>query len=475
MSSPFLSYASITLLALLAVLAIAGVRRAFRLTNLIGWYLLVFFLTYVLRPAVADWTQDFQLYDLLSIAPLDQQWFKMTSAVCLSLACLGAGYYFARNRRNERRIFDAPSPHTERANLFIAIGLILWGYLALLLSRGVEVTDMGNGYGGASGTTFWLLSSDIFVSVGSTLLYILNRRLVTSLLISLPWLLLRLGSGYARIAIIGHAMSLIAVWGMTSATVRESTVERVRQKIQLIVLLAGLVFVVLVIFPALGKNRGFFSKGVTSQTVNDALAVNQTADDVEHSLGDLAGFETTLYFLQLDQPVWGTYYLYMYFLKPIPRVIYPEKGFPDTLAQEWFGVVRDRNYDGQDAGCIGWAFQQWSWGGIVFEFLLTGWCLRKLEDLRDSRPHTTWILLAYSGFFSLLPQLGRDSLIVMIEERWLFAYGIPCALLWWFARTRENGVRTIGVPVYFVETVSTVPASSAIASRLASGNGTPAQ
>jgi hypothetical protein len=301
-------------------------------------------------------------------------------------------------------------------------------------------SDELTGYGIMVGSTAWLTSSDLFISTGSALMYILNRRLVSSLAIALPWLLLRIAGGYGRTAIIGHAMSLLAVWGMASPGVRNVVSSRVRQGTQLLLLFGGVAVIALVIFPAIGQNRGFFARGFNSETVNEALQVNQTAGDVAHSVGDLAGFETTLYFLQLDQPVWGTYYLYFYFLKPIPRAIFPDKGFPDTLAAKWFGVERDLRLSGQDSGCVGWAFQQWSWGGIVFEFLLTGWLFRKLEDWRDDFPDRLWVLLAYAGFFGILPQLGRDSVIVMIEDRWLFQYGIPCAVLWWIERT--NRVRS---------------------------------
>jgi hypothetical protein len=149
-------------------------------------------------------------------------------------------------------------------------------------------------------------------------------------------------------------------------------------------------------------------------------------------MADLAGYETTLYMIQRDEPVWGTYYLWYYFIKPIPRMFYPDKGFPNTLAEKWLDVAPDYTYTatGQTSGAVGWAYQQWSWAGIVFEFLFTGWFFRRLEDWRERYRDKPVVLLAYIGFFGILPQLGRDSLIMMIQERWLYQYGIPCAILW---------------------------------------------
>jgi hypothetical protein len=254
---------------------------------------------------------------------------------------------------------------------------------------------------------------------------------------------------------IGHAMALLAVWGMARPDTGTDAGRRTQKTVQLVALGASIAFVVFVVFPAVGRNRAFFSEGITSQNVGEALGVNQTAVDVTHSPGYLACFETTLYFLQLDQPVWGTYYIWYYFFKPIPRLLFPGKGMPDTLASEWFGVERDYNYVGLSAGSIGWSFQQGSWAGLVLEFLLTGYLLRKMEGLRDRSPDKPHVLLAYAGFFSMLPQLGRDSVLVMIEERWLFVYGIPCAMLWWIYRASSRTAAAAGT-IHCVMEVSPV-------------------
>jgi glycosyltransferase involved in cell wall biosynthesis len=47
----------------------------------------------------------------------------------------------------------------------------------------------------------------------------------------------------------------------------------------------------------------------------------------------------------------------------------------------------------------------------------------------------------------MVPQLGRDSLLYMIADRWLFAFGIPFALLWYFSRGRDKTPSSVMVMV----------------------------
>ncbi len=76
------------------------------------------------------------------------------------------------------------------------------------------------------------------------------------------------------------------------------------------------------------------------------------------------------------------------------------------------------------------AYEEWGWLGIPLEFLLTAWIIRKAEEAARRRPDAMHIQLGYAGLYSMLPQLGRDSIFYMIANFWLFKYGITAFILW---------------------------------------------
>src|SRR2546425_691073 len=115
MTNAFFAYSAFSLLAIGAALAIVRVRRAFRIDNMVGWYLLVFFLTYVLRPAGAQWIGDNYLQGWLNLSPFEEQWQRMTVAVCLAVLSFAFAYRFGA--RSHRSTTTRPTPSFgERAN-----------------------------------------------------------------------------------------------------------------------------------------------------------------------------------------------------------------------------------------------------------------------------------------------------------------------------------------------------------------------
>jgi hypothetical protein len=155
----------------------------------------------------------------------------------------------------------------------------------------------------------------------------------------------------------------------------------------------------------------------------------------------IAGFEATLSHLMNDQrSELGTQYLYYYFIKPIPRIIWPGKGTPYT----WPKVLRGVDFDpllaviGAMAGSIGMAYEEWGWLGIPLEFLFAGWLIRKAEEMAQRRPEALHVQLGYAGLYGMLPMVGRDSLLDLIANYWLFQYGIPVFILWRMYKAAER-------------------------------------
>ncbi len=414
------------------------------LSRCVGWYLLAFLATYIVRPGASEIIGDIQMYRWLRIGTFEDHWQLMAIAVPLAIIAFAIAYAGAGPRRVEA--FQSPSrdvrvidPHSIKVLIFVLVTL---GYIssAVVLKTGnpVEAGDYANAAVGVyEHNTAWFAHDDLFVSTGALLYYIVTGRLGMSIIIAGPWMLMKLISGWGRTNLLGHLFSLMAIYFL-----KVRFEHRKQKKSTHALFLSGAVVVVLVLFPFLAEIRSLKQSFHmdTSALSKDAIAmVGQGADPqdlMQSYLGtnsSVAGFETTLSHLINDKKSeLGTQYLYYYFIQPIPRIIWPGKGTPYTWPERLRGIEVDPLLAliGAAPGSIGMAFQEWGWLGIPFEFMLTGWILRKAEEAARSRSDALHVQLGYAGLYSMLPQLGRDSIIYMISTFWLFKYGIAMFILW---------------------------------------------
>lgn len=432
------------------------IRQSYRL---IGWYIGIFLLTYLVRPLFTEYLGDDLIYRLLQIGTIERSVGSMTLVVSLAILSVAIGYRFGHRA-------SLPSPESSqplatgpnvsrRGGIAVATLLTGWGYFSITLSEivGGGVTNpVDILFGVYEGNTFWLAGSALFISTGATVLYIVTGRLSLSVAVALPWLFSAIGFGYGRINVVGFLIALLAVRLMKGW---RTDARWTRGRLQALFLGALLVVILIVVFPGTKLERSFFSDTPLSRAVPIAVANNLHESTWVSTTSDIAGFETTLYHLQVsDRPALGTYYLYYYFIRPIPRLMWPEKPVPPTLAEEWLGIPFDPHYFGFAPGSVGMAYQQWGWWGIPGEFLLTGWFLAKAERWVRRRFGSYYAILAYAGIFSLIPQLGRDSLLYMISDRWLFVYGAPVVILWALGE-RRGGV--LAKPSFAWEASSAAP------------------
>ncbi len=70
MSSEFTAYLLITSFFWLAALMVIGPRRTIDLSRCVGWYFLVFYLTYMLRPMASQIMGDTTMFDLVEVGSL---------------------------------------------------------------------------------------------------------------------------------------------------------------------------------------------------------------------------------------------------------------------------------------------------------------------------------------------------------------------------------------------------------------------
>jgi hypothetical protein len=441
----FLAYLVVTGVITVFAAMIMGLRRVRNPRRMAGWFLLAFVVTYALRPLGTQVvTRDRFLYTWLGIVSIEDYWLPMTASVGLSLLFLAVGYRWAGGRTRGKIPETILSERTVTPVAGVIIGslLVLWGYASIFISRSVGggfIRPEGLQFGIASGTTAWLLESDLFVASGALVLYATTGRLIPSLGTAAPWMAIRALSGWGRVNILAFLLALVCLRLLYVG--RSGAATRVVHRVQLLALGVALAGTLLIFFPAARTSRDFFARGDLSSRIRDAFQTNFAPETWLSTTSDIQGYETTLYHLQKDRkPAFGTYYIYYYFLQPIPRLIWPDKPLPTTLAQQWLGISPDLKLIelGLAPGAVGMAFQQWGWLGIPAEFLFTGWFFRRAESWAFQRRRVAYARIAYAGLFSLLPQMTRDGLLYMLANRWLLLYAPPVVLLFLISRTRRQ-------------------------------------
>ncbi|GEM_PF-5578977 len=461
MTSEFIIYDLIALAAWVIALLLIKPRNAIDFSRCVGWYMLVFLTTYAIRPSLSELTGDFWLYDWLRIGTFEEHWQLMATAVPLALFSFAIGYAAGRpgtHAPSSLRSKSEPKPN-PRAVKGLVFVLLLIGYISTLfvIKHGSGVADLhyaDANMGAYEHNTAWFAQDDLLISSATILYYILTGHLGTSLLLSAPWMAIRILNGGGRTNLIGHFFGLMAVYFLRQRSVTRAAKVKSRQ---VLTISAG-VLVVLVLFPLMGMLRALKHElGINSLYSKDAFLMLRSSTDPDDLVQDyvgtsspVAGFELTLAHLINDnRSELGTQYLYYYFVQPIPRVLWPGKGTPYAWPEKLRGIEVDPRIGliGGAPGSIGMAYEQWGWLGIPFEFILTGLIIRKWEEAARRRPGALHIQLGYAGLYSMLPQLGRDSLFLMFANFWLFKFGIPVLVLWMMykaARERARMPRAIG-------------------------------
>src|SRR5579875_585148 len=461
MSVQFVIYGAIVLVASLIALIVVKPRNAFDLSRCVGWYILLFATTYVVRPALSELVGDYSMYQWLQAGYLEDHWELMAVAGSLAIVCFGIGYASGRPSRRLAAVAENPAPEptvNPRLVRRLIVCLLFIGYLSALfvLKYGggdetlhARTATMGTYEHG----TAWFSQDDLLISCATVLYYIATGRLGISLLLAGPWLGLRVLSGWGRTNLIGHFFALMSVYFLKRRK-RERVAGKTRQAL---VIGCGVVSV-LVLFPLMGMLRGLRSElgGSAKDAIMMVRSTTDPGDVAQTYFGTnspVSGFELTLSHLVNDKrSELGTQYLYYFFFQPIPRIIWPGKGSPYSWPEKLRGIEVDPllGIIGAAPGSIGMAFEQWGWLGIPLEFILTGLIIRRWEEAARRRPKALHVQLSYAGLCSLVPQLGRDSLFYMISQFWLFKFGIAVFILWIIYRSElaRSGLRTTSARVF---------------------------
>jgi len=421
---------------------IIGWRRVLRWDSIAGFYLAIFCLAFFIRPWYIFDIQWFRQFYQFGVRPFQGWWvaedlaIKMGLAVIVGLACFAAAYRWiltrpAREPISAARHLDSQDSAILRKRLVIlSLALAAVALVSILVylpfpgvrdaSSAVWV-DLPDASGrGFSGSTGYLVNLHLFAIPASILFFLATGNIYGALALAFPFLLCRLWWGQGRQALFTFGICLLLTAGLIP---RLQPLKKLRTVIVGIIILAG----VLAVFGVLGRDRGAIQNYYYTRS---GPITNYQESTRDAYLADVVGFEISLHWLKYAPEKlpfeWGASYFYQLFILPIPRIWWPEKHnifapytpatFKENMSYLW----------GAAPGCIGDAWENGGWLGIIILFSLAGGLGGLAQRAKDWKSYPVTGLLLFVVSYPYAISAVRDGLSVLTAV--LYAQGIPILL-----------------------------------------------
>ncbi len=432
-------YLVLCLVGMVSFTTIIGWRRVLRWDSIACFYLACFSLAFFIRPIYLFAHRYFAQFYNLGVPPFQGWWsleklaVKLGLAVILGLTCMALGYRQVVHRGSA----DADGAFEEEGYQFpdvlrkrlVSLSLVLlllafygmWHYQALPGIRNIEnfeiiVLEDGSGSGYSNTTGYFALLERFTIPALVILLLTTGNYWLTLLLVT-PFALVRVWTGWARQSLVHCGLSLVV------AALLSPVLPRAKKRLGAVVAALLLIFAVSV-FGVLGKER----TAIQSYYYWGQGPVTTYAESTQQEyLAALVGFEISLHWLKYAPAVfpyeWGANYLYQFFILPIPRVLWPDKRniFAPTA------YVRNPRYlMGCAPGCIGDAWLNGGWLGILVLFSLTGVVCGWWQRAKTWRAYPVTGLYIFAATYPLSIGLVRDGLSVIAIQ--LYFLGVPGVL-----------------------------------------------
>ena len=456
----FLIYSVILLIGIVTFILVIGWRSVFNPIGPVLIYLIIFTVTYWLKP-IADYLWVYVgRYDDVPLL-FHQHLEKISVAVFLALFSFSIGYRVSKSLYSS----SPPSATSElstpsdpqklnKLQLLLLVTILSFGYWSLFnYSVFPGISDHYSGFSivptRAGGifveNTGYLVKGHLFIATGCILCYAWTRNYWLTLLVGGPWILGKLYQGWGRNSLMIFFLAFFVLTLIQARQTRGIPMARQRNWFHLTISVV-LVLGFLIIFPVIRYQRDFFQAHGPSPSriisgIQEAYALRHRGTLTE----DLAGFNDSLYFLaQVPKTInyqYGIEYLYKYLIAPIPRMLWREKplGYTDWSVTRWLEIrvpFSDPRRYGAAPGSIGEAYLNGGWLGIILIFGLTGFCLSLANTLFLQQRTSPAIQTGYAMIYGYICLLGRDSFLSVFPFFLLFT-GIPVAIAF-FLETRTN-------------------------------------
>jgi len=434
-----LYYLVLFLIGIVGYVIIIGWKQIRNWSNIATFYIFYFALAYLGRPLYYFLTNDTYLeiqYKLYKIEPLEEwntfDWlyFKMGIAVIFGLFSFAFAFKKISNPYRNSQIRHTPYFNLNfnkiLKNKLIKIGLIFafFGILSIFIYRPMpgirdmassemEILPEGSGIGFA-GTTGYFALAERFIVPASVIILLLTGKMLLTLTLILPFIISHVWYGWGRQSLLHLTLSLLLAVYFVPVKNKKS------RKIKFFIFLLFLI-VILSIMGILGMERTAFQSFFYEKA-------GPITDFWENSfngfLAMLVGFEISLHWIKYTPDIfpfqYGANYLYQFFLLPIPRILWSSKR--NIFAPENYNIDTSYLY-GAAPGCIGDAWMNGGWIGIIVLFTISGLFLGWIQGAKNWQKYPYTGLLIYITGFPLFISAVRDGLSVISIQ--FYFIGLP--------------------------------------------------
>ncbi|MEY4472574.1 MAG: hypothetical protein RL671_878 [Pseudomonadota bacterium] len=415
----------LSVICLLAVLFHFARMPTFSVFHPLTFYLLFHGFIFVVRPIIA-YLGDFRfIYQIYRFTPSYED--KLTVIFASNLGMLIFAFFSLQTGHAPMRFKQDVFTEAERNRLVpsalwalsicIPIGLtsLFWGYGRVASGFSDMVMDRGTGAFINTNANGYLAEAQLMLATACAMIGWLFRFRLIALLPSIAFVVFRAGTG-GRGPFVTAAVCLGLLW-----------LYEHRRKFPTTRALAGLA-VIIALFVVVGQDRG---RAIRLALSNDNTVIDK--DDAEQQkflegmdFGNLEYFEFLVYAVPQRT---GTYEYFadnlMLLTEPVPRVLWQGKpvGSPIKFFELFdygYPVGMTRSLPGE-----GWA--QLGWLGVILWCALWGLCFGAIYRRFISSGQSTFWVMAYMTFTSMLVVVYRDGTLITIMRQGVF-YFFPIVL-----------------------------------------------
>lgn len=441
---------------------IIGYKNLFDLRKYSAPFLLIMYLTYVIRPYLSyRYEGGLKIFD--SFIPgisrfISNYNLAIAIAFCIALISFSFGYKSIRFNKGQKNTYQHAS-HSQLYQINIAskrfsLLLIGLGYSSFFLARrgfiGFDTTSveyiLTNSGSISSNSTGYIELANYLVISGILLYYSSTGKILSSIVMALPWEINQIYYGYTRYMLIVLGVGIFAVWLAKKDKRRINWTEGI--------LVAGIAVCSIILLILMRSNRMFISQGESFGSLIESVQ----RSSVDNAIGDFSGFEGTWYMISTlgyRTPMFGSNIIYNLFIKPIPRIIWSGKylqreftwidlftatDYSNQLYTQ-LGETEDLWYIGAVKGSIGYSLEEWGWAGLFINFFLTGLILAWMEFKFSTASIISppWIA-AYAATYGLIAMLGRNDIFSVLTNHILLFYLPYIFFNWWIKRYIFNPI-----------------------------------
>ena len=265
----FIIYCFVFLIVFALSLLISGLLRSTPKLRLGSSFFAIMFLTYFVKPAMDRFSWHFSdLPGYISSVQESSLMPDITLAVSLAFLSFAIGYAIRGRKRKPDFQKQNDEKYLISKKVWLTIGIfIVLGYLSLLKFNanpllGVQDIAMRHTAGGSiyTDTTGYFVIANILVGVAAIIIFALTGKVLPTLLVAGPWLLVRLYIGWSRNVIVTFVIALVSVFYIAKYN------KKLRYKLSNILIMALLIIMVVVIMPIIQGNRFFFRQHEASSS-----------------------------------------------------------------------------------------------------------------------------------------------------------------------------------------------------------------